>query len=295
MEYCSGMSKPIVVLGSVQIEFLLAVEQLPQQGEVARGAAARPAVGGSGARAAAAAARAGASVVFAGCTGDDLFGAWLRDVLRSEGVNVEFLQVRTGTASGTICTVTAHTGETFGVSAPGANALLTTADVDALDNAMRGAGLVVVDSGIAPPVLEYSVSQAFHLGQKVLLRLSTGERVSERHLRYVHTLVIDGEEAAFLTGQPVNDLAGAQIAACSLIERGPLYAVVCLPGHGVAAAGPRIADDYPNRCLGAAGAGSAVLDSFTGRLAAALAAGESMQAALNAACQDHSHEEAAAR
>ena len=114
-------SKPVLVIGSLNMDLVARCEHLPRTGQTVFGTDFFSAAGGKGANQAVAAARLGARVAMAGCVGDDQFGRDLvaglwRDGVRSDAVHAAALP--TGTALITIDAEGANTN----VVISGANA-----------------------------------------------------------------------------------------------------------------------------------------------------------------------------
>src|SRR5580692_6435013 len=94
-------AKPILVIGSLNMDLVARCEQLPRSGQTVFGEDFFTAPGGKGANQAVAAARLGARVSMAGCVGRDQFGAELVGGLRDAGVGaggVLAVEQPTGTA-----------------------------------------------------------------------------------------------------------------------------------------------------------------------------------------------------
>jgi len=115
----------VTVLGSLNMDLVVAVERFPRPGETIAGRSFETIPGGKGLNQAVAAARAGARVRMIGAVGDDAFGSQLRALATAEGIDTEHL------ATATVPTGTAHIqvaddGENAIVVVPGANASATS-------------------------------------------------------------------------------------------------------------------------------------------------------------------------
>src|SRR5437870_2377262 len=91
--------RPIVVAGSLNMDFVAQVERAPLSGETVHGTGFRTIPGGKGANQACAASRLGGRVRMIGAVGRDVFGAQLRENLDAAGVDVT--AVRTADAQPT--------------------------------------------------------------------------------------------------------------------------------------------------------------------------------------------------
>ncbi len=112
------------VVGSVNVDLVLRVADLPAPGEtvIAQGMERLP--GGKGANQAAAAARIGAATRLLGAVGDDEAGAWMRGQLASVGVDVSLLVTRPGQPTGVAQIAVDARGENQIIVLPGANRTL---------------------------------------------------------------------------------------------------------------------------------------------------------------------------
>ena len=71
-------TRPILVIGSLNMDLVARCERLPREGQTVFGSAFFTAAGGKGANQAVAAARLGGRVTMAGCVGRDQFGPYRR-------------------------------------------------------------------------------------------------------------------------------------------------------------------------------------------------------------------------
>src|SRR6202451_16682 len=82
------MRKPIVVVGSINLDLVATAERVPLPGETLTGRSFSTFYGGKGANQAVAAGRLGYPVSMVGKVGDDSFGPSLKSALRKAGVDV---------------------------------------------------------------------------------------------------------------------------------------------------------------------------------------------------------------
>lgn len=122
----------LLVVGSSNTDFVFGCDHLPEPGETLASSSFEVFAGGKGANQAVAAARAGGSVWFAGCCGDDQNGSDRLVDLRAAGVEVDYVAVRQGVPSGLAFITVDRTGENSIVTFDGANQYLGAADVRAL-------------------------------------------------------------------------------------------------------------------------------------------------------------------
>jgi ribokinase len=126
-----------VIVGSVNVDLVIEVAELPRPGETVVGNDLVRAPGGKGANQAVALARLGRRVELVGRVGDDEHGHWMRETLEREGVGTRLLRTTPGVPTGTALISVARdmmgTQENTIVVSPGANARVSVADLDDAD------------------------------------------------------------------------------------------------------------------------------------------------------------------
>jgi len=120
----------VLVVGSANVDYTVALSRLPRAGETVSEGTLLVARGGKGANQAVAARRLGAEVRFVSCVGDDASGRQVREALAGEGIGVDALLTTSEAVTGTALIVVDAEGRNQIAVAPGANRLLTVADVD---------------------------------------------------------------------------------------------------------------------------------------------------------------------
>ena len=121
----------LIVVGSLNMDLVVRTPHLPQPGETILGHDFMTAPGGKGANQTVAAARLGATVHMVGRVGGDDFGRAMRDNLRAAGADDSCVFTEDSAATGIAIIEVDDGGQNTIVVAPGANAHLTRADVDA--------------------------------------------------------------------------------------------------------------------------------------------------------------------
>src|SRR5579884_1532670 len=140
------MKPTLVVVGSLNMDFVVLVDRLPAPGETILGSDFQMLPGGKGANQACAAGRIGGDAVQArmiGRVGYDVFGDHLKASLAAAGVDVGFVHATKSAATGVALIEVERAGQNTIVVASGANLALAAADVEAMRRVMRGAQFVL--------------------------------------------------------------------------------------------------------------------------------------------------------
>src|SRR5579864_2739448 len=122
-------AKPIVVVGSINMDLVAVARDIPAIGETVIGSDFRTHPGGKGANQAVAIARLGHPVHLIGKVGVDAFGAELEGHLRAAGVGVDAVGTHDG-PSGVASIVVSSRGENSIVVVPAANSAVTPQYLD---------------------------------------------------------------------------------------------------------------------------------------------------------------------
>lgn len=146
--------KPIVVVGSINIDLVVHVERIPARGETLSGSDFQTHIGGKGANQAAAVARLGYPIAMIGRVGSDAFSADLRRSLAAAGVDTAAISTVDGPSGNAMIAVEAS-GDNSIIVSPGANALLTPDDLDAHLDLLRGAAIVLTQLEIPLGTVEH--------------------------------------------------------------------------------------------------------------------------------------------
>jgi len=272
----------VIVVGAINVDFVVAAPRLPGPGETVVGGGLQTFGGGKGANAAVAAVRAGASVQLIGAVGDDDTGTVALADLRGEGVDLDGVAVLAGESTGVALIVVDDHGENQIAVGAGANAAITADHVrSCLQATLSAAGCVLVSTEIPADVVAAAVEEATSAGVLCVLNpapvlpavvdlLQLGPIVTPNETELRDLLSLLGEDG---TGSAVE--GASQIASRSrqpvIVTQGEDGVLVVAPDlrhHAVRA--PRV------DARDTTGAG----DTFNGVLAARLAGGDDLEAAV---------------
>ena len=134
--------KPIVVVGSINMDLVSQTERIPRPGETVIGSSFQLHSGGKGANQAVAIARLGHPSILLGVTGNDVFGQQLLSTLRGFGVDTRHIGT-VESSSGTASIVVDSRGENTIVVTPGSNQHVTPAYLRTKLAVLRTAGIIL--------------------------------------------------------------------------------------------------------------------------------------------------------
>src|SRR5215472_4104565 len=137
------MPKPILVVGSVNLDLVASAPRIPAPGETLIGNTFQTFFGGKGANQAVTVARLGYPVNMIAKVGDDDMGKRLIAALETAGVRTRAVGVAKRSSSGVALITTGERGQNSIVVIPGANGKLTPGDLRKHASLIASAGLIL--------------------------------------------------------------------------------------------------------------------------------------------------------
>jgi ribokinase len=188
----------VVVLGSINMDLVVRVPNLPRPGDTVLGDRLLTIPGGKGANQAVAAARLGASVRMIGRVGRDLFGTELIAGLKQDHVDTSGVTVDPAEPSGAALIVVDSTGQNTITVAPGANSAVGDEEVTRLRGALRPDDVVVLQLEIPMPAVLSAIAAARDAGARVILNAAPSAVMVGLPVPEVDVLIVNEGEAAEL-------------------------------------------------------------------------------------------------
>lgn len=288
----------VLVVGSVNVDLVVAGERLPALGETVLGGTYRQFHGGKGGNQAVASARMGVPVMLVAALGDDAFGEEARAALIHDGVGADVIVTLEDSPTGVALILVDKRGENLIAVAPGANAGLTPAHVrDALRRLAPHAGdVVLVTHEISTAAAREALRIGREGGARTVFNPAPADGVDRTLLALTDVLTpnrgelgriaADDARRAGRRGVPGDDPVraartllstgpdGEGVREAVLVSLGASGAVLVRPdGSALDIPAPKVA------AVDATGAG----DALNGALAATLAAGSDLDEAARRA------------
>ena len=278
------MNPTVVVVGSLNMDFVVRVARLPAPGETVIGSGFQMIPGGKGANQACATGRLGSpriAVRMAGRVGYDLFADHLKASLSAAGVDVGAVNATRAQPTGVALIWVDAAGQNSIVVAPGANHELAARDVEALRPTLRGASLALFQLETPLPAVEAALRLAREEGARTILDPAPAQALAPALLALVDILTPNETEALILLGRAPARVAASDAPALarSLRERGARTVIVKLGDQGCYYDdGARLfhSPAFPVEVRDSTAAG----DTFNAAVAVALAEGQAIEEAL---------------
>lgn len=273
--------KPILVIGSLNMDFVVQTDKLPLPGETIKGRDFSTIPGGKGANQAVAAARLGGRVRMAGRVGQDGFGRNLTEGLASAGVDAGQVLPTAGVATGVALILVEREGQNQITIAAGANDRLEASDLEpSFQDFKQGVVLLQLESPL--PTVEAAARLARRQEATTILDPAPAAALPPTLLRNLDYLTPNETEALLLLGEPPGEIRLDEAPALGrrLLELGPDTVILKLGDKGAWVVNRRLSrhfPTYPVKPVDATAAG----DTFNGALAAGLAEGGSLPQAID--------------
>lgn len=207
--------KPIVVVGSINMDLVAQTRQIPLPGQTVIGTGFNTTPGGKGANQAVAAARLGYPVHMVGAVGEDVFGQSLLDNLAQAGVRTHAV-ARIPGPSGLAPILVAENGENSIVVIPGANGKMDPASIDRESALIRSAGMVLCQLELPLATVAHTLALCAQAGVPVLLDPAPAAPLPDAVFLQTAWFTPNETEAAFYLGRT----AAPEQAAQQLLDKG---------------------------------------------------------------------------
>lgn len=176
----------ITVIGSINMDLAVVMDTFPKQGETVLGQEFSTIPGGKGANQAIASVKLGSDVQFIGCVGKDRFGEQLTNNLQDYQIDITGIhQVDAPTG---VANILIHKHDNRIIVIPGANAALTTQQIDAHWHKIAQSKLVIMQLEISEAVVAYVLDKCKQAKIQVLLNPAPAQHFSldwMEHLAYM--------------------------------------------------------------------------------------------------------------
>jgi ribokinase len=253
--------------------------RIPQPGETIIGSDFRNVPGGKGANQAVAAARLGAEVSMVGRVGGDPFADPLLENLAADGIDHTYVTRDPEAATGVALIVVDEAGENSIVVASGANARFSPADVDAAEDIVADADVLLLQLESPLETVVRAAEVAYEHDVPVVLNPAPAQQLPESLLFLVDMLIPNESETALLSEMPVDDREQAEAAAAALLELGVGTVILTLGERGALLAQTAGATHVPAYRVAPVDT-TAAGDAFVGGFAVALAEGRPLMEAV---------------
>jgi ribokinase len=225
-------NKPrIVVVGSLNMDIVVNVEELPNEGETLLGTKMSEIPGGKGANQAVAIGKLQQPACMIGKVGTDHYGTRLLASLRENHIETAYIQNAKQSTGIAVITVDSK-GKNHIIVVPGANFALTPEDIWQQREAIEKSEIVILQLEIPLETVVYTLQLAKQLGKTTILNPAPAKMLTEDVLKHVDILIPNEHELSKLTGIELQDESDLRKATEYLIDKGVKALIVTLGEKG---------------------------------------------------------------
>ena len=271
--------KKICVIGSLNMDLVVIVDEMPKKGQTLIGSQFKEVPGGKGANQAVAMARLNGNVTMIGKVGNDGFGQTLVNALKKDNVNTDYIKVEEGPSGVALITVDKNAENSI-VVAPGANFRVLKEDIDKSIDAIKESDIVVVQLETPLDTIKYALQESKKLGKYTILNPAPAVKLDDDIIKNVDLLTPNETELEILSGLKIENEDDIIKAAEIMIQKGVKQLIVTLGSKGslyIDKDNMKFKKSYKVDAIDTTAAG----DSYTGALSVAFSQDKDIEEAMD--------------
>jgi len=277
------MHKKILVVGSLNIDFVIRVSKFPVAGETILGKDISYIPGGKGANQACAIGRLGGNVTMLGCVGKDDFGKIQKQQLSSCNVNVSYIKESNDKPTGTAVIFVNDKGENTIAVIQGANNECDVAYLKEHDHLFQQCDYVLMQMEIPMETIAYTLKRAKELGKTVILNPAPApDNMPEELMELIDYIIPNETELMKLSLVENGDMESIEQGAKILISKGVKNVIVTMGERGCVYVNEKETTHYPTRKVDAVDT-TAAGDCFCGAFVVGISEGKTVKDAIELA------------
>ena len=258
----------VCVLGSINMDLVIKVDNMPKVGETILSRSFEKIGGGKGANQAIASKRSGNDVYMIGKIGKDDNGQTLKRFLDDESVDTDLVFVDDKQPTGMAMITVSNTDNSI-IVISGSNMNLNSSEIEKSKSVIESSDILI--SQFETP--ENTTIQAFKIAKKsnkiTILNPAPAKKIDGELLKYTDIIVPNETEAEVLTGIHVIDKESAKKAGQKFLEQGIKYAIITLGAKGVfvmSEGSDILIDGYKVNAIDTTAAGDSFIGGFSAKL-----------------------------
>lgn len=259
----------ICVLGSMNMDLVLKVENMPKVGETILSKSFQKIAGGKGANQAVAAKRSGAEVFMISKIGKDENGEDLKNKLVEDNIDVKYVFEDSIEPTGMALIMVNSSGNNSIIVNSGSNMTITKEEIHSAKNLIGESDIIVSQFETPEDITIEAFKIAKDSGKVTILNPAPAKEIKDELLNYTDIIIPNETEAEFLTGIEIKSIEDAKRAGKIFLGKGVKFVIITLGDRGAALVGEdfcEIIKAYKVDAIDTTAAG----DSFIGGLSSKL-------------------------
>lgn len=259
----------ITVVGSLNMDLVVNTDKIPKPGETVIGNSFQQIPGGKGANQADVVAKLGEKVKIIGCVGKDDMGTFLKNSLKKDGVDVDYVLEKENVTTGVAFIIVEASGNNAIAVSPGANYELLATNIKEMDEAFTDSKIILLQLETPLETVQKALKIAKLAGKTTILNPAPAMNLDKDILGLVDILTPNESELEILTGLKTDSLEQIELAAKILLDKGANEIIVTLGENGCMYISEERTKHFPAYKVKAVDT-TAAGDSFNGALAVSL-------------------------
>lgn len=271
--------KKICVIGSLNMDLVVNVDEMPKKGQTLIGNDFKEVPGGKGANQAVAIARLGGDINMIGKVGSDNFGKTLINQLKTDNIDTQHVHIENCSSGVAMITVDKNAENSI-VVAPGANFRVLEEDIDNCIEGIQESDIVVLQLETPLNTIKYALEKSKELDKYTILNPAPAVKLDNEIIKNVDLLTPNETELEILSGVKIENEEDIKKAAHVMIEKGVKELIVTLGSKGSLYINEdtiKFKKSYKVEAIDTTAAG----DSYTGALAVAFSKEQSVDEAMD--------------
>lgn len=274
------MNKKIVVIGSLNMDWVIPVKHTPVEGETILAEGYTEVPGGKGANQAYAVGKLGGKIAMLGMVGNDDIGNKLIDNLKDVNVDTSRVEKLSNSKSGLALIYVNSQGNNSIVVLPGANSKCDIEYIDKNVDIIKESDIVLIQMEIPKDTVYYVINLANKLGKTIILNPAPApDSITDDILSKIDYFTPNETELAKISRKQVTSIEEAKEASKILLEKGVKNIIATLGENGALLVSKEEIKHFEVEKVSAIDT-TAAGDSFNGAVAVYLSEGYSIDEAI---------------
>lgn len=212
------MDNSVLIVGSLNIDVTLMVENFPKLGETIIGKSYYESCGGKGANQAVAVAALGLDASMLGKVGKDTFGITLLNNLKKYNIDTSYV-LQDDCESGKAFIQVDKEGNNNIVVIPGCNFTLTPQEIDNSENAFLNCRAVILQNEIPMDTVLYVLKKAKKKNLLTVYNPAPAKRIDNEYIKYIDYLILNETELEEIFNLHLDDLQDKEKIFSMMLEK----------------------------------------------------------------------------
>ncbi len=224
----------VCVLGSINMDLVIKVKDMPKVGETILSKSFEKIAGGKGANQAVAAKRCGNEVSMIGKIGLDDNGKALKRLLEDDEIDTSLIFEDEKNPTGMAMITVDENSDNSIIVISGSNMKINEGEIEKSKEKIKNSDILISQFETPEDMTIKAFNIAKENGKITILNPAPAKEIKKELLKVTDIIIPNETEAELLTGIRVNDLDTAKLAGKKLLESGVKFAIITLGEKGAA-------------------------------------------------------------